>query len=94
MPTGLNTVLDEAAGTLLLTAEEQRFVLALRRVPPSRLRVELIAVLEELLAHAAEPRCPERQADGAPCASARLACDECERAMACLRLMRTLVGCA
>ena len=93
MSTGLNSV-DEAAAPVLLSAEERRLVLALRQVPPSRLRVELIAVLHELLAHAAEPRCPERQADGAPCASARLACDECERAMACLRLMRALVGCA
>jgi hypothetical protein len=94
MLTGLKTVLDGAATPVILTAEERRLVLALRNVPPSRLRVELVALLDELFAHAAEPRCPERQADGAPCASAGLACDECERAMACLRLMRTLVGCA
>jgi hypothetical protein len=80
--------------SLLLSPEEQLLVCELREVPPSRLRNELVSLLDELLAFARDPRCPDSQADGVPCASARLACDECERVMTCLRLMRTLVGCA
>jgi hypothetical protein len=95
MRSQLNGVPSAAASPpVQLSPEERRFVLALREVPPSRLRNELCSLLDELLAFAREPRCPDSQADGVPCASSRLACDECERVMNCLRLMRSLVGCA
>ena len=89
-----NVDFGAAPSPVLLSPWEWRFVLALREVPPSRLRNELCSLLDELLAFAREPRCPDSQADGVPCASSRLACDECERVMSCLRLMRSLVGCA
>ena len=76
------------SGTALLAPEEWRLVRALREVPEGRLRAELLSLLDELLASARSPHCGEMQADGVPCACLGVACDECQRVVTRLRLLR------
>ena len=64
---------------LPLSLEEQKLLLALREIPPSRLRDLLTTLVSELADFVAEPRCAERQADGAPCPTTDAACDECRK---------------
>ena len=69
-----------SGGDLLpLSAEEARLVLALRDIPPSRLRDLMTTLVGELVDFVASPSCAEMQADGAPCPTADASCDECRR---------------
>jgi len=78
---------------LVLTAEEERLVLALRDVPDSPLKERLVGLVGELAARVAHPCCAEMQADGVPCDSAETACDECRRGTAFLdRLARGVLA--
>jgi hypothetical protein len=60
-----------------LTPAEWHLVNALREVPESALRTRVSALVEGLVELAREPRCPEHQPDGAPCASVHANCDQC-----------------
>jgi len=71
-----------------LAPEEERLVLALRGIPPSRLRDLLTTLVEELAAFVSSPSCAEMQADGAPCGSADASCDECRKLTALLEGLR------
>jgi hypothetical protein len=71
-----------------LLPEERDFVWALRNVPEGRLRDEVLALLEEVLAAARSPHCGQAQADGVPCPCLGVACDECERVLAGFRRLR------
>ncbi|HXK12280.1 MAG TPA: hypothetical protein VMT70_21760 [Vicinamibacteria bacterium] len=71
-----------------LTPEEARLVLALRAVPPSRLRDLMTTLVSELADFVADPRCTEAQADGAPCPSPDAACDECRKVTSILEGLR------
>lgn len=62
-----------------LTAEEWGLVSSLREVPESPLRDRLMVFVGELLGFAREPKCWRMQADGAPCATANVACDQCQK---------------
>ncbi len=62
-----------------LRPEERELVLALRGLAGSPLRERLLALVGELCAFVAEPRCAEMQADGAPCSSAQASCDQCRK---------------
>ena len=64
---------------LPLTLEEQKLLLALREIPPSRLRDLMTTLVSELADFVAEPRCAEVQADGAPCPTTDVSCDECRK---------------
>jgi hypothetical protein len=64
---------------LPLTLEEQKLLLALREIPPSRLRDLMTALVSELADFVADPRCAEMQADGAPCPTTDVSCDECRK---------------
>ena len=72
-----------------LTPEEAKLLLALRAIPPSRLRDLMTALVSELADFVAEPSCAEMQADGAPCTSAQAACDECRKMTLLLDGLRT-----
>jgi hypothetical protein len=74
-----------------LEAEEWRLVCALREVPPSPLRDELLLAVRALVAFAAEPGCPELQADGVPCTDVHQACDRCRKVLGVLELVRRRV---
>ena len=71
-----------------IDADEWRLICALREIPPSPLRDRMRLVLDTLLAFVADPGCPELQADGAPCASAQMACDRCRRVLKVLDEVR------
>lgn len=71
-----------------LSPEEARLVLALRGIPPSRLRELVLTLVGELAGFAAAPSCAEMQADGAPCAAVDAACDECRKVTSLLEGLR------
>ena len=71
-----------------LTPEEAKLVLALRAIPPSRLRELLTTLIGELADFVAEPSCAEMQADGAPCPTTDAASDECRKLTALLEGLR------
>jgi hypothetical protein len=60
-----------------LTPAEYRMLMGLRDVPESSLKTRVKALIEALLSMAREPRCPEQQSDGVPCASVHANCDQC-----------------
>ena len=66
-------------GLLPLSPEEQKLLLALREIPPSRLRDLMTTLIGELVDFVAEPSCAEVQADGAPCPASDVSCDECRK---------------
>lgn len=74
--------------TAYLGADEWRLIQALRELPESTLRTRLWELLFELLDLARDPRCPEFQADGVPCASAHGSCEQCEQVAALLARLR------
>ncbi len=74
--------------TAYLGADEWRLIQALRELPPSALRERLWELLVELIDYIREPRCPELQADGVPCASAHSSCDQCDRVQSLLLRLR------
>ena len=73
---------------LPLTLEEQKLLLALREIPPSRLRDLMTTLVSELAEFVAEPRCTEMQADGAPCSTIDVSCDECRKLIGVLEGLR------
>ena len=73
---------------LPLTREEQKLLLALREMPPSRLRDLLTTLVSELLDFVSEPGCAEMQADGAPCPTVEVSCDECRKLTTILEGLR------
>ena len=72
-----------------LTPEEARLLLAMRAIPPSRLRDLLTTLVTELADFVAEPSCAEMQADGAPCAASDASCDECRKLTSILEGLRS-----
>ena len=77
---------SEALGEL--TPEETKLLLALRAIPPSRLRDLMTALVSELADFVAEPSCAEMQADGAPCPTTDVSCDECRKVTSILEGLR------
>jgi hypothetical protein len=69
---------------LILTPEEARLITALRDMPESPLRDRVRRLLADVVAFARNPRCPELQADGAPCAHPATDCDQCQVVLAML----------
>jgi hypothetical protein len=71
-----------------LSAEEWGLVSSLREVPDSPLRGRLLAFVGELVAFAREPKCWRMQGDGVPCATANVACDQCQKLMSLVEGLR------
>lgn len=63
--------------TLTLSPAEYRMITLLRGLPDSPLRDRVFRLLDDLLDFARNPRCPELQADGVPCANPAADCDQC-----------------
>lgn len=82
-------MLQQANVHAILSREEWRLVSALRDLPPSPLRDRLMALLDELVDFVREPQCAEAQADGVPCETVRMACDQCQQLISLLELLRT-----
>jgi hypothetical protein len=66
-------------GLLPLSPDEQKLLLALREIPPSRLRDLMTTLVAELCDFVGAPGCAEMQADGAPCPTTDVSCDECRK---------------
>jgi hypothetical protein len=64
--------------SVTLTAEEYLIIRTLREMPESQARTRVLRLMDELVEFARNPRCPELQADGAPCAQAHGDCDTCQ----------------
>jgi DNA-binding MarR family transcriptional regulator len=79
---------DERVVTIAVTPEERRIISALRDLPPSPLKDLLAQVIARLVEFAANPGCPEMQADGAPCASPTADCEQCRQLKAVLESLR------
>ena len=77
---------------LPLTLEEQKLLLALREIPPSRLRDLMTALVSELADFVAEPRCTEMQADGVPCPHVGVSCELCGRSVQWVRDLREAIA--
>ena len=75
-------------GLLPLSPEEQKLLLALREIPPSRLRDLMTTLIGELTEFVAAPSCAEEQADGAPCPGSDTSCDECRKLTTILEGLR------
>ena len=75
-------------GLLPLSEEEQKLLLALREIPPSRLRDLMTTLIGELADFVADPSCAEVQADGAPCPGPDTSCDECRKLTTVLEGLR------
>jgi len=73
---------------LPLSREEQKLLLALREIPPSRLRDLMTTLVVELADFVADPGCTEMQADGVPCATTDVSCDECRKLTTILEGLR------
>ena len=74
--------------TIAVTPEERRIVSALRDLPPSPLKDLLAQVMGRLVEFAANPGCPEMQADGVPCASVTADCEQCRQLKEVLETLR------
>ncbi len=61
-----------------VTPEERRLLSRVREIPAGPVRDELVDLMEELVEFVRDPRCPEAQADGTPCQSTALACEQCQ----------------
>jgi hypothetical protein len=72
-----------------LSPEERRVLLALREIPPSRLRELFTTLVSELTEFVASPTCAEMQSDGAPCTSVESSCDQCRKVEQLLEGLRT-----
>ena len=68
---------------------ELRLLTILRDMPESPLRDRVHKLLDDLLAFAANPKCPEFQPDGVPCANPEADCDQCQVVLA---MLQTLEG--
>ena len=62
-----------------LNPEEWKLVAGLRDIPPSPLRDLMQEMMIALVDYVREPKCPEIQADGAPCETPAADCEQCLR---------------
>ena len=72
-----------------LSHDERKLLLTLRDIPPSRLRDLMTTLVGELCDFVAAPGCAEMQADGAPCPTTDVSCDECRKLTTILEGLRS-----
>jgi hypothetical protein len=78
-----------SGNAVALSPDERKLVLALREIPPSRLRDLMTTLVGELCDFVTAPGCAEMQADGAPCPSTDVSCDECRKLTSILEGLRS-----
>lgn len=71
----------------MLSGEESHLIEGLRDIPPGDARDELLGLVHDLLDLVREPRCTESQADGVPCATVDMACEDCRHVASVLVLL-------
>jgi hypothetical protein len=75
-----------------LSSEEWRLIEGLRELPSTALRGRVTEIMGQMLDFVREPSCAEKQADGVPCESTGLACEECQEILAVLRGIECRMG--
>jgi hypothetical protein len=70
-----------------LSGEEWRLIEGLREIPRGGARDELLGLVHDLFDLVREPRCAESQADGVPCATVDMACEDCRHVASVLALL-------
>ena len=80
--------MSDDAVRMAVSAEERRIISALRDLPPSPLKELLSQVMARLVEFVREPRCPEMQADGVPCALPDADCEQCRMLKQVLEQLR------
>jgi len=71
-----------------LNPDEWKLVAGLRDIPPSPLRDLMHELMMGLVDYVREPRCPELQADGAPCETPAADCEQCRKVKELLLTLR------
>lgn len=74
---------------VVLSPDEQKLLWTLREIPPSRLRDLMTVLVGELCDFVAAPGCAEMQADGVPCPTTDVSCDECRKLTLILEGLRS-----
>ncbi len=74
--------------SVTLTPDEWRLISGLRDLPPSPLRDLMGEMMTALVEYVREPKCPEMQADGVPCASPTADCEQCQKVHQLLMTLR------
>jgi hypothetical protein len=75
----------------LLSVEEWEIVCSLRQIPAGPARDGLAGLVADLVAYVVHPHCAESQADGTPCLSVHLSCEECRQVVSVLDSLRRRV---
>ncbi len=74
--------------SVALTPEEWRLISELRAVPTSNLKGRVLGLFAAVLDFSREPRCAEAQADGVPCESPGVSCEQCLHVEGMLEALR------
>ncbi|HQR45734.1 MAG TPA: hypothetical protein PK598_06930 [Thermoanaerobaculia bacterium] len=69
--------MTEPGVSIALTPAEWRLVSSLREIPSSALKEKALELFAAVVDFARDPRCAEVQADGVPCETPSVACDQC-----------------
>lgn len=72
-----------------LTPEEWKLISTLRELPPSPLQQRVVALVNELVNFARDPKCDEMQGDGVPCGCITAGCEYCARVTEILSTFET-----
>jgi hypothetical protein len=84
--------MEQESVKIALNHSEWRVIAALRDLPDGQLKDLVRQTIGELLEYAREPKCPEMQADGVPCATPAADCEECRRLKEILGDLRQAMG--
>jgi hypothetical protein len=60
-----------------MALEEWTLLDELRNIPDDDARADVTARILDLIRYGHDPLCPHAQADGVPCTSANISCEEC-----------------
>jgi hypothetical protein len=80
--------MEKEAVNVKLDPDEWKLVAGLRDIPPSPLRDLMHEMMISLVDYVREPKCPELQADGAPCEAPTADCEQCVRVKELLVTLR------
>ncbi len=67
-----------------LSREEWDLVGRLREIPDGPVRSEVIELMNDIVDFVHDPTCREAQADGVPCLSVAIACEQCQQVVGVL----------
>lgn len=75
----------------VLSCDEQTLISRLREIPDGAARTELVALLQDLCEFVCDPHCAQAQADGVPCRTVALDCEQCQEVVQALSALHACV---